>query len=51
VQRATQDSRSHEVCDPHSTAERQCVYVGDVGQRRLQEQEGAPVTGGRHAAT
>ena len=45
VQRAAHDSRRDEVGDPHSTAEWKCVDVGDVGQRRLQEQECTPVTG------
>jgi len=45
VQRAAQDSNRDEVGDPHSTAERKGVDIGDVGQRRLQEQKCTPVTG------
>jgi len=45
VQRAAQDSLRDQVCDPHSTAERKGVDVGDVGERRLEEKECSPVTG------
>ena len=45
VQRAAQDSYRDEVGDPHSTAEGKCAYVGDVGQRRLQEHKCGPGTG------
>ena len=44
VQCAAHDCRREEVCDPHSTTERKGVDVGDVGERRLQEQKCSPVT-------
>ena len=53
MQRTAQDSRRDEVCDPHSTTERKDVDVGDVGERRLQENKCSPVTriGSRYEGT